>query len=279
MAVLDFATIPAPTIIEALDYETILQDLLDDLRARDESYTAILESDPVVKLLEVVAARELILRQRVNDALQATLLRYATGADLDNLAAFYGVVRQAEEPDSELRERTIERIKGSSTAGGAAWYRYQTLTADPRVKDAAVSSPAPGQVLINILSTENNGQASEDLIEAVEDVVLADDVRVITDTVAIEPATITTVNVAAQVWLLPDAPSTVLDGIPQAMRDALAVEGGLGFDITQSWLISKIHVTGVQRVQLTTPTASVVCGPSAAPALGTITLTLAGRDR
>jgi phage-related baseplate assembly protein len=279
MAVLDFATIPAPTIIEALDYETILQDLLDDLRARDESYTAILESDPVVKLLEVVAARELILRQRVNDALQATLLRYATGADLDNLAAFYGVVRQAEEPDGELRERTIERIKGSSTAGGAAWYRYQTLTADPRVKDAAVSSPAPGQVLINILSTENNGQASEDLIEAVEDVVLADDVRVITDTVAIEPATITTVNVAAQVWLLPDAPSTVLDGIPQAMRDALAVEGGLGFDITQSWLISKIHVTGVQRVQLTTPTASVVCGPSAAPALGTITLTLAGRDR
>lgn len=88
MTVLDFATIPAPTIIEALDFELILQDLIDDLRSRDASYTAILESDPVIKLLEVCAARELILRQRINDALLATLLRYSNGPDLDNLAAF-----------------------------------------------------------------------------------------------------------------------------------------------------------------------------------------------
>lgn len=279
MAVLDFATIPTPTIIEALDFETILQDILDDLRSRDESYSAILESDPVVKLLEVVAGRELILRQRINDALRATLLRYSSGSDLDNLAAFYGVVRQLDEPDGELRERTIERIKGSSTAGGAAWYRYQALTADPRVKDAAVSSPAPGQVHINILSTEGNGQASANLIAAVQSIVLADDVRVITDTVGVESATIATVNVTAQVWLLPDAPSSVLDGIPQAMRDALALEGGLGFDVTTSWLISKIHVTGVQRVVLTSPSSNVVCNANTAPAFGTITLTLAGRDR
>ena len=43
---------------------------------------------------------------------------------------------------------------GSSTAGGAAWYRYQALSADERVKDAAVSSPEPGQVSIAILSKE-----------------------------------------------------------------------------------------------------------------------------
>lgn len=236
MTVLDFATIPAPTIIEALDFELILQDLIDDLRSRDASYTAILESDPVIKLLEVCAARELILRQRINDALLATLLRYSNGPDLDNLAAFYGVVRQPNEPDGELRDRTIERIKGSSTAGGAAWYRYQALTADPRVKDAAVSSPAPGEVLISILSTEPDGLASPGLIEAVESVVLADDVRVVTDAVTVVPATIATVNVTASIWLLPEAPSTVVDTLPDVLEAAFTSEGGLGFDITTSWL-------------------------------------------
>lgn len=279
MTVLDFATIPAPTIIEALDFELILQDLIDDLRSRDASYTAILESDPVIKLLEVCAARELILRQRINDALLATLLRYSNGPDLDNLAAFYGVVLQPNEPDGELRDRTIERIKGSSTAGGAAWYRYQALTADPRVKDAAVSSPAPGEVLISILSTEPDGLASPGLIEAVESVVLADDVRVVTDAVTVVPATIATVNVTASIWLLPEAPSTVVDTLPDVLEAAFTSEGGLGFDITTSWLISKLHAPGVQRVDLLSPAATIVCGPSTAPALGTVTVTLAGRDR
>lgn len=279
MTVLDFATIPAPTIIEALDFELILQDLIDDLRSRDPSYTAILESDPVIKLLEVCAARELILRQRINDALLATLLRYSNGPDLDNLAAFYGVVRQLNEPDSELRDRTIERIKGSSTAGGASWYRFQALTADPRVKDAAVSSPAPGEVLISILSTETDGLASPELIEAVEAVVLADNVRVVTDSVTVVPATIATVNVTANIWLLPETPSTVADTLPDVLEAAFTNEGGLGFDITTSWLISKLHAPGVQRVELVSPAATIVCGPSTAPALGTVSVTLAGRDR
>jgi phage-related baseplate assembly protein len=87
MTTIDFSSIPAPIIIEELDYEAILEEMIADLQARDPSYTEILESDPGVKILEVAAARELTLRQRVNDALRATLLRFAIGADMDNLAA------------------------------------------------------------------------------------------------------------------------------------------------------------------------------------------------
>lgn len=279
MATIDFSSIPDPAIIEALDYETILAAMIADLQARDPSYTEILESDPGIKILEVAAARELILRQRINDALQATLLRYAIGADLDNLATFYAVTRLEGESDASLRARVIERIMGSSTAGGAAWYRYQALTASELVKDAAVSSPAPGEVLVNILSTQGNGTASAGLLSTVNTVLQSDSVRVITDVVTVAGATINTVPVTAQVYLYPDTPIEVFNGLQASLTAAFAAASGLGWDVTRSWLIAQLHPAGVQRVVLTAPAADVICGPSQAPALGAITLTMAGRDR
>ena len=279
MATLDFSTIPDPEIIEPLDFETILQQLLTDLQARDPSYTEILESDPGVKLLEVVAARELILRQRVNDALQATLLRYAAAGDLDNLAAFYGVTRLTNETDDALRLRTIERIMGSSTAGPAAWYRFQALSASPLVRDAAISSPAPGEVLVNIWSTQGDGTASSALLTLVNAVVNSDRVRVITDVVTVASATILTVPVTAQVWLYPGTPIQVFNGLQATLTAAFLEAAGLGWDVTRSWLIARLMQPGVQRVVLSAPAADVVCGSTQAPALGGITLTMAGRDR
>lgn len=279
MTTIDFSSIPAPSIIEELDYEEILEEMIADLQARDPSYTEILESDPGVKILEVAAARELTMRQRVNDALRATLLRFAIGADMDNLAAFYGVTRLLDEDDEAIRARTIERIMGSSTAGGTAWYRYQALSASPQVRDAAVTSPAPGEVLVNILSTQGNGTASSTLLEAVDDVLQSDSVRVITDTVTVAGATITTVPVTAEVWLYPETPIDVFNGLSARLSAALAAASGLGWDVTRSWLIAQLHADGVQRVNLTAPAVDVVCGASQAPALGAVTLTMAGRDR
>lgn len=279
MATLDFSSIPAPTIIEELDYETILVQMIADLQSRDPSYTEILESDPGVKILEVAAARELILRQRINDALQATMLRFSIGADLENLSAFYGVTRLTDEADEAMRLRVIERIMGSSTAGGAAWYRYQALTSSPLVKDAAVSSPAAGEVLVNILSKENNGLATTALLNTVNTLLQSDTVRVITDTVTVAAAQIITVPVTAQVYLYPETPIEVFNGLQQRLIDAFTAATGLGWDVTTSWLIAQLHPSGVQRVVLSAPTANVVCGPGQAPALGTITLTMAGRDR
>jgi phage-related baseplate assembly protein len=279
MATIDFSSIPDPTIIEALDFETILAAMIADLQARDPSYSEILESDPGIKILEVAAARELILRQRINDALQATLLRYSGGADLDNLATFYAVTRLEDESDEALRARVIERIMGSSTAGGAAWYRYQALTASELVKDAAVSSPAPGEVLVNILSTQGNGTASSQLLQTVNTVLQSDSVRVITDVVTVATATINTVPVTAQIYLYPETPIEVFTGLQARLTAAFAEASGLGWDVTRSWLIAQLHPAGVQRVVLTAPAADVVCGPSQAPALGAITLTMAGRDR
>ena len=279
MATIDFSSIPAPEIIETLDYESILAAMLADLQARDPSYTEILESDPGVKILEVAAARELILRQRMNDALRATLLRYASGGDLDNLATFYNVTRLTNETDEQFRARVIDRIMGSSAAGGASWYRYHAMTADPDVRDVSVSSPAPGEVLVAVLSRVGTGLASAELLEAVDGVVQGDSVRVITDTVSVTAATIKTVNVTAQVYLYPETPTSVFTNLEAQLRAAFAAQAGLGWDVTTTWLIAQLHPSGVQRVVLTAPTQTVVCSPTEAPALGVVSLTFAGVDR
>lgn len=87
---IDISKLPAPKIIEELGYEVILEsyraklmDLLPDWTAAD------LESDPANKILEVSAYREMLLRQRINEAVRAVMVAFASGSDLDHLAAFY----------------------------------------------------------------------------------------------------------------------------------------------------------------------------------------------
>lgn len=59
---IDLSQLPAPEVVEPLDFEGIYQDLLATFRAlMGDGWTAPLESDPVVKLLELCAYREVQL--------------------------------------------------------------------------------------------------------------------------------------------------------------------------------------------------------------------------
>ena len=82
---IDLSNIPAPEVVETLDFSAILAAMVADLQARDPAFTALVESDPAWKILEVAAYRELLLRQRINDASRAVMLAFATGADLEHL--------------------------------------------------------------------------------------------------------------------------------------------------------------------------------------------------
>jgi phage-related baseplate assembly protein len=141
---IDLSQLPAPNVVETLDFEQILAAMKTDLIERDASLadTLQLESEPLVKLLEVCAYRELLLRQRINDASRAVMLATATGSDLDHLAALFGVERQfidagdakAQPPipptfesDERLRYRVPLALRSVSTAGALASYRYHAL--------------------------------------------------------------------------------------------------------------------------------------------------------
>ncbi|QMV46177.1 baseplate assembly protein J [Wolbachia pipientis] len=202
-----------PNIIEPLNFEEIFSRMKEELTSRDESFTALVESDPAMKVLEVAAWRELLLRQRINEAVKSNLLKFARGEDLDNLAEFYGVERQKEEEDEQFRKRIKARIVGSSTGGSKEHYRFQALSADSRVKDALVESPVPGSVQISILSTQT-GIVLEELLEIVRKQVTRDDIRVLTDTVKVIGCNIMEIDIHSRIRACPQ--TSKFKNIPSA---------------------------------------------------------------
>ena len=154
---IDLSLLPPPDVVESLDFETLYQEVLGIFRAHmGDQWSALLESDPVVKLMEVMAYRELVMRARVNAAAKASLLAYATGADLDNRAADYGVQRltiRAANPDAvppvtalmeshdALRYRTRLSLEALSVAGSSGAYEYHALSSSAELVHVSVDSP------------------------------------------------------------------------------------------------------------------------------------------
>ncbi|MFT4314794.1 MAG: baseplate J/gp47 family protein [Wolbachia pipientis] len=238
-------------IIDKLSYEEIFSRMKEELINRDASFTALVESDPAMKVLEVAAWRELLLRQRINESVKSNLLKFATGEDLDNLAEFYGVERQKEEEDERFRKRIKAKIKGWSTGGN---YRYHALSADSRVKDALVESPIPGKVQISILST-TTGMVSEELLEIVKKQVTRDDIRVLTDTITVIGCNITEIDIHSRMSI---SPVISKEEIKKQFIKKFELAKRLGWSVTRSWIIANLFVDGVENVELIEPREDVM---------------------
>ena len=77
----ELAGLPTPQVLETLRFEHIFDALLRDFQVRYPQYSALLASDPAIKLIEVAAYRELLLRARINEAARANLLAFAVGVE------------------------------------------------------------------------------------------------------------------------------------------------------------------------------------------------------
>lgn len=277
---LDLDGLPAPTIVEELDYETIRASLIADYKVKYPSFDVeALESDPVIALLEVAAYRELVLRARINDSARANLLAFARAGDLDQLAAFYDVVRLAGEADERFIDRVVLAIIGRSTGGTRERYKYVAMSADVRIKDVVVwNNGTDPYVRVSVLNSLNNGVPYTDMMTAVEEALNADAVKMVNDTIIVSGAVDTSVNIVADVWLLTDTPQATFDSLEQTLRDAWAAEGGLGRDLNVSWITARLMRPGVSRVAVTAPVSGTAAQFYEAIALGTITLNDKGRE-
>ena len=294
--VIDLSRLPTPQVVEVLDYEQILAALKGDLRERaPELGEALdLESEPLVKLLEVCAYREVLLRERVNDATRSTMLAYAAGSNLDQIAALFGVerlvVQEADteavppleavyEDDDALRGRVQLALESTSVAGPANAYRAAAKAVSGRIKDVSVISFTPGDVTITILTHDNNGVADADLIKQVQEACNADDVRPLTDAVYARDAEIKRYRVKALLHLYPGpGDSEVLSAARERVEAYVADHFALGHDITRSGLYAAMHVSGVQRVELFNFVDDIVCGAHQAARCDDISLGIGGRD-
>ncbi|CUU83026.1 baseplate assembly protein J [Campylobacter hyointestinalis] len=102
---LDLKTLPYPNVIEELNYDEILnsvKNVFKEYLTGDE--ISLLESDNYSALLETLAYRELLLRARINQSVKSMLLPFATGSNLDNVAAIYGIERlKGEKPTARIK--------------------------------------------------------------------------------------------------------------------------------------------------------------------------------
>ena len=280
-----FAKLPKPDIIEDLSYETMLDDIITRQRAGFladgvDYDVGNLEFDPVKIQSENVAFRELWIRARGNDLAIRNLIAFSTGTTLDHLAAFHDVTRLTGESDDRLRIRVALAISGRSPGGSVDWYKAAAMRAHVDVREVAVYRTGIGPELeVAILSGTNGGETSPATLAAVDSLLQSDAVRVVSDVISVVSAVSVTVNISAQVWLLPTASQTLLADLETVLRNAWDVEGGLGFDLKRSWIAAKLHQSGVAKVEVLTPAADAVVGNNDAVSLGSVVLTYMGRDR
>jgi phage-related baseplate assembly protein len=284
---IDLSQLPAPNVVELLDFEQILAErkaaLISLYPVEEQADIAArlqLESEPLTKLLQENAYRELILRQRINDATRAVMLAFAQGADLEHLGALLEVARllitpadltavpptpAVYEADSRYRQRIQLALEGFTTAGSVGAYTFHALSASAVVKDVDISSSVPGVVTVTVLSTEADGTPAPELLSLVNAALNAEDVRPLCDTVKVLAAQIETYAVEATLTFYPGPDmALVLAASEAAVRSYVDTHHRLGHDITRSGLFAALHQPGVQNVVLTAPAADVVIDNSTA---------------
>lgn len=294
---IDLSLVPAPDLIDTLDFEAILASRKASLLAlwpeADRpalAATLAIESEALTLFLEESAYRELLLRARINDAARAVMLAYATGADLDQIGANYGVTRLTISPadtaaippvaavmesDSDFRARILLSLAALSVAGPQDAYLYHAQSADARVAHVTAQSPSPGEVLITVLARTGDGTPPADLLTAVAAALNAKSVRPLTDHVTVQAPTIVPFVVTATLSTYPgpDA-SVVLTQAQAALADYLTSVRKIGYDITLSGIYGALQRPGVHRVTLTSPAADVVINDSSAGHCTAINVTL-----
>ncbi|MDE9566151.1 baseplate J/gp47 family protein [Xenorhabdus bovienii] len=281
MPTIDLSLLPPPNVVEPLDFETLFaerKEALISLTPPEQreaiTRTLALESEPITKLLQENAYRELLLRQRINEAARAAMVAYATGSDLDQLGANNHVRRLVLQPannnavppvpavmesDADFRVRIPQAFEGLSVAGPVASYEYYARSADGRVADASVISPAPAYVTVSILSRDGNGTASDELIAVVNAALNDEDVRPVADRLTVQSARIVDYEIDAVLYLYPTPEyEPILQDVQARLARYTAEQHRIGRDIVRSAIFAALHAPGVQRVDLKTPTTDMV---------------------
>ncbi|HCI3128631.1 TPA: baseplate J/gp47 family protein [Klebsiella pneumoniae] len=273
MPTIDLSQLPSPTIIEALDFETILTDVKAVMVAafpEDQQATVAaaltLESEPLAIIAQAMAYRELLLRQRINEGAAACMLSHATGDDLDNIAANLDTERlviteatdtadAVTESDEALRLRAQAAFEGMSVAGPSAAYEYFARSASGQVSDARATSPSPAEVVVAVLSTEGDGTASAALLAAVAAAVNDEEVRPLGDRVTVQSAEIVPYTIDATLYLYPGPESEPIINAAMASLQTFLADNDkkIGRDIVRSAISAALHVQGVQRVVINAP--------------------------
>ncbi|MBR7777373.1 baseplate J/gp47 family protein [Undibacterium rugosum] len=298
---IDLSNLPVPDVVEPIDFETIYAErkaafvaLYPTEQRAEIVATLALESEPISKLLQENAYREMVWRQRVNDAARSVMLTFARGTDLDQLAGNFNVARLIVTPanantfpptpavmetDDALRERALQAFEGLSVAGPRNAYIFHARSADGRVADASAISPAPAEVVVSILAVAGDGSAPDDLVHVVELALNDENVRPVGDRLTVQAAKVVRYTIDATLYLDqgPEAEPILLEARRRVdlYRNTLR---RLGRHINRSAIIAALHAEGVKKVDLHAPLVDIVIDQTQAAYCFAVTIANGGAD-
>lgn len=285
MSTVDFSQLLPPSLITELSYEAIFTKRKESFislydASEQQAVRELLqrESEPVVKLLQENAYLEMLYQAKCNADARSLLLAYAEKSDLDHLALTeYGLTRLVVTPanntvippidtvyesDERLRERCLLSFDGMNTAGSANAYRYFALSADGRVDGIKVRSDDANPYLLDIVITQVdslNGEASAELITAVQNALDPDHVRPVCDRPTVKSSSATNYQIEAQLYVGKNAEDALLLEAANIRLDKYIKNAQKnGESIYRSAIFAALHVDGIQRVVITSPVNDLV---------------------
>ncbi len=279
---IDLKGLPIPDIVETISYDDVLNGMFKRLVGLMPELQTITASDPVYKILEVCAYRETLLRARVNHSVNAMLLVSAKKNDLDNIAANFNIQRKVikeedrttspptpaiMESDDDLRRRIQLSFDGFTTAGSEASYLFHTLNADSKIRDAYVRTKADPKTgitsgVVEIFLLTYDKTKPESVRENVIKHVGADIRRPLTDKVEVNFVKEKDVgDITAVLHLFEGVTSTgVVERAKENLIKYINTTQKIGRQLALSGIYKALHITGVESVTLTAPTADITVG-------------------
>ena len=303
MSTVDFSQLLPPSLITELSYEAIFTKRKESFislydASEQQAVRELLqrESEPVVKLLQENAYLEMLYQAKCNADARSLLLAYAEKSDLDHLALTeYGLTRLVVTPanntvippidtvyesDERLRERCLLSFDGMNTAGSANAYRYFALSADGRVDGIKVRSDEANPYLLDIVITQVdslNGEASVELITAVQKALDPDHVRPVCDRPTVKASSATNYQIEAQLYVGKNAEDALLLEAANIRLDKYIKNAQKnGESIYRSAIFAALHVDGIQRVVITSPENDLVMDSYHHPYCTTKSITVGG---
>ena len=276
---IDLSLLAPPEVVKQISFEEILKLRLEEfylkMRLDKPDFPDLLESDPAMKLAQVFAYGEMLIRQDANEQALAVLLAFAKDNDLDHKAAERNLQRRIISPATEttsevkesnesLRRRVQLAPEGQTTAGSEGSYIFHGLNADPRVKDIYPYAPLDedgnpaGICNIYVLSNESDGTVPEDLLNVVSAALNAKSVRPLTDQPIIYSASILNYSINAEI-LIDEGPdeNIVLDSCYKAAQEYTKKTHSFNDGISLSGIYQALHQPGVSRVNLISPANNI----------------------
>ena len=258
---IDVSKLPTPEVVTQLsaDEEHALMVADYEQRMADRGTPVTLKvGDPMYDAFLTAAHRLTTARQEFQDISLNNMVAFATGANLQHLAALRPVEKEEGETEERFRRRVQLAPEGFSTAGPLGAYIKHALDADSRVLDAWPDSPNEGDVHLYLLSTEGSGTASSELQTLVQTYVGAETKRPLNDPLDVRSAQISEYSISVRVHLdgsLGEAEA--IAAATAALQALVADSRKLGRGMERSAIYAAAHVAGVRKVEILAPGASI----------------------